>query len=376
MSNASLAPSQSNYQSLPYGPGTGAGVNAPTGYIPAQSGHPGAAQGWTSVYTPQTQYQAQSATPTSTYVNPANAHRGKVDYSNSRQPVGQSGYGHGHPTSNLATAPVLHAGGIQNAKVSSSHNVKFGGPVLPPSKVNKPPSSPAKSVRAATPASAHGHQSTVNSEAAPTPGPKTQPLDLEFSSEPRNTVTPTLRSRRSQTISNAVTDPARKQVMSQWLDNVPDLSSGEDFQGSNIQSKSPPKMLSLRGSGTVDAKSLSTINENDPFTGPSRPHAATTYNNPFAPKPQLPGPYTPGNRLIGPPTGPSPHLHALTSGGTRRPTFEEALHPNNFPFVEICRLATEDKWGVIKIRNVSCPMARYCGNLLTSCADSLWCYPA
>jgi len=373
MSNASLAPTQSTYQGLPYGPGTGAGVNAPTGYISAQSVYSGAAQGWASMYTPQNQYQAQSPTPT--YFNPAHAHRGKTAYSNSRQPAGQSSYGHGHPTSNLATAPVLHADGNQNAKVNSIHNQKFGGPVLPPSKVNRPPSSPAKSARAVTPASSHGHHSIVNVEGAPTPGPKTQPLDLEFSSEPRNAVTPTLRSRRGQTISNAVTDPARKQVTSKWLDNVPDVS-GEHLQGSNIQSQSPPKMLSLLGSGAVDAKPLATINENDPFTGPARVRATTTYNNPFASKPQLPGPYTPGNRLIDPPTGPSLHLHALTSDGTRRPTLEEALHPNNFPFVEICRLADDDKWGVIKIRNVSYSINKKWRNLTDEFRRFLMVLPA
>ncbi|PMD27557.1 hypothetical protein NA56DRAFT_721293, partial [Hyaloscypha hepaticicola] len=108
----------------------------------------------------------------------------------------------------------------------------------------------------------------------PTPGPKSQPLDLEFSSEPRNAATPTLRSRRGQTITNAA------------------------------------------------------------------------------------GPYATGNRLIGPPSGPSPHLRALTNGGTRLPTVEEAFTPNNFPFIEHCRLATEQNFGVIKIRNIPYSVTR------------------
>jgi hypothetical protein len=345
MSHASLASAQSTYQSLPYGPGTGAGVNAPTSYV--QTGQSGAAQGWAGMYTPQVQYQAQSPSPS--YVNPANAHRGKPAHSNSRPPFGQSGFGYSHPTSNLATAPVMNAAGNQNAKVTSAQNQKFGGPVLPPSKTIRP-DSPPKSARESTHTSSPDRRSRVNSESAPTPGPKTQPLDLEFSSEPRNTVTPTLRSRRGQSISNAVTDPTRKQATSNWLDNIPDLGAAE---GRDSQYQSPPKMLSLLGSGAVEAKPLSTINENDPFIGPSRSRATTVYNNPFAPKPQMPSPYSAGNSLIGPPTGPSPHLRALTSSGTRYPTFEEALDPKNFPFVEMCREAKEVNFGVIKIKNVS-----------------------
>ncbi|KAE9380378.1 hypothetical protein N431DRAFT_324183 [Stipitochalara longipes BDJ] len=110
-------------------------------------------------------------------------------------------------------------------------------------------------------------------------------------------------------------------------------------------------MLSLLGSGAGDSKALSTINEHDPFIGPPRSRAATVYNNPFAPKPQA-SPYAVGNHLIGPPSGPSPHLRALTSGGTRLPSLNEALDPSNFPFVEICRRAKEENFGVIKIKNI------------------------
>jgi hypothetical protein len=44
----------------------------------------------------------------------------------------------------------------------------------------------------------------------------------------------------------------------------------------------------------------------------------------------------------------------LTNGGTRLPTVDEAFAANNFPFIETCRLATEQNFGVIKIRNVCC----------------------
>jgi hypothetical protein len=129
-------------------------------------------------------------------------------------------------------------------------------------------------------------------------------------------------------------------------------------------------MLSLLGSGAGDSKTLSTINENDPFIGPPRPRATTVYNNPFAPKPQA-SPYTGGNNLIGPPSGPSPHLRALTGDGTRLPTLEEALDPSNFPFVELCRQAKQENFGVIKIKNVSCTLQEVRGNIVDNNCRSL-----
>jgi hypothetical protein len=364
--------SQPTYQSLPYGPGTGAGITPPTEYATAQSGYRVENQSCGSMYIPQAQYQTQHPVPI--YVNPANVHRGKPPYASTRKSIGNSGFGHGHPTSNLATAPVLSAQsdflhchgqqsssfasatlvsatGKENMKMTSTHRGKFGAPVIPPSQAARLDASPAKNTMGAihTGVASPEHRFEVP-EAAPTPGPKNQPLDLEFSSEPRNTVTPTLRSRRGQTITNAVTSP-RKQPATHWLDNIPNQAT-VDPQGTATQAQSPPKMLSLLGSGAGDNKALSTISENDPFVGPPRTCAATVHNNPFAPKPQV-SPYAPGNSLIGPPSGPSAHLHALTSGGTRLPSLEEALDPSNFPFVEMCRLAREEDFGVIKIKNVS-----------------------
>jgi hypothetical protein len=249
----------------------------------------------------------------------------------------------------------MNFAGNPNVKAAVTHKEKFGAPVIPPSQAARFDASPAKSAiepfRTHT-ASPERH-STANSEAIPTPGLKTQPLDLEFSSEPRNTMTPSLRSRRGQTITNAVTDPSRKQATSNWLDNIPNLAT-IDSQGNNVRPLSPPKMLTLLG-GAGDIKALSTISENDPFVGPPRPRAATVHNNPFAPKPQAPSPYAAGNRLIGPPSGPSAHLRALTSGGSRYPSLDEALDPENFPFIETCRLSKEDNAGVIKIKNVRIP---------------------
>ena len=48
----------------------------------------------------------------------------------------------------------------------------------------------------------------------------------------------------------------------------------------------------------------------------------------------------------------SRQLAALTHGGTRKPTIEEALDQNNLPFVEYCRKAKADEFGVIRIKNV------------------------
>jgi len=390
MSHASMASTQPAYQNLPYGPGTGAGVNPPSGYAPSHNGYQ--AQAWGNMNTSRSQYQQ----PVPAYVNPANVHRGKPAYANNgRHPIGQSGLGHGHPTSNLATAPVmsaqsgyghgqstphlavapvLGAGGKETVKPTSTHKEKFGAPVIPPSQAAaaRLDASPAKSVvvgirtRTASP-----ERRPMVPEGAPTPGPKNQPLDLEFSSEPRNTATPTLRSRRGQTITNAVTSP-RKQITSNWLDGIPNLAN-IDPNGSAVPAQSPPKMLSLLGSGAGNSQALSTINENDPFIGPPRSRAATVYNNPFAPKPQA-SPYAAGGHLIGPPSGPSPHLRALTSNGTRLPTLEEALDPSNFPFVEICRQAKDENFGVIKIKNVGCTPQEREKTLLRTIADPLRCH--
>lgn len=373
MSHASLAPAQPTYQNLPYGPGTGAGIAAPTEYVPAQNSYAGTNQGWGGMQTAQAQYGSYQAPPlpVQNYVKPENAHRGKVSYSSGRQLTGnyglghsypaskvatapamsaQSGFGHGRPTSNLATAPVLSAAGKENVKMTSTHKEKFGAPVIPPSQAARLDASSAKSaVEPIRTRTVSPERRSMVPDAVPTPGPKTQPLDLEFSSEPRNTVTPTLRSRRGQTITNAATSP-RKQATN-WLANIPNLANLESL-GSTLQAQSPPKMLSLFGYGANDSKALSTISENDPFVGPSRSRATTVHNNPFAPKPQA-NPYAVGPRLLGPPSGPSPHLRALTNGGTRLPSLEEALDPSNFPFIEMCRLAREEKFGVIKIKNVS-----------------------
>jgi hypothetical protein len=165
MSHASLAPAQPIYQSLPYGPGTGAGINPPTEYA-AHNGYQGGSQGWANMNNSRAQYQP----PVPMSINPANVHRGKPTYvNNGRKSFGQPGLGHGHPSSNLATAPVmsaqsrygngqptshlataphLGAGGKESVKPMSTHKEKFGAPVIPPSQAAaaRLDASPTKSV--------------------------------------------------------------------------------------------------------------------------------------------------------------------------------------------------------------------------------------
>ncbi|KAF8864625.1 hypothetical protein BDZ45DRAFT_581744 [Acephala macrosclerotiorum] len=50
-------------------------------------------------------------------------------------------------------------------------------------------------------------------------------------------------------------------------------------------------------------------------------------------------------------------LRALTDGGRMKPTVDQALDTRNLPFVEYCRNAKVDQWGVVKIRNIP-----YCCN--------------
>jgi hypothetical protein len=334
--------SNPSYGNMNYGAGPGNEIHQPTSYgqgigmnMPPPSAYPG------GIYNNGNGYAVQSP---QYYSQPSNANRGKSAYFNGKQSVGS------RPTSNLATAPVLTAN--SHRKNNSTNSIKFGGPVLAPSTRG---SSPGKNAHPSTRTSSPDRVSRVSQDnytddGRPTPGPKTQPLDLEFSSEPRNQETPTLRSRRGQSFSTsgAMTDPTRKQSTASWLENIPALGN----PGSQERQQSPPKMLSLLSAGGVDPSSLAPINEGDPFTsGPDS--ASRNYTNPFAPVPStaLVGPYN-GNALAGP-SSVSGHLRALTDGGKRKPTADEALGAHNLPFAEYCRLAKEDTWGVIKIKNVS-----------------------
>jgi hypothetical protein len=185
-----------------------------------------------------------------------------------------------------------------------------------------------------------------------TPGSRPHPLGLEFSSEPRKSETPLLRSRGYTTSS---TDPSHKNVFN-WLESTPTLEGLTSRDKSDDRRRaSPPKMMSLLAAGSITASNLKTIDENDPFncTPSSLPGSQHPIDSFAATKIIVPYSNAVGiarnNKM-----GMSAHLRSLTGNGTRRPTIAEALDSKNLPFAEYCRLAKEDCWGVIKIKNVGC----------------------
>lgn len=189
---------------------------------------------------------------------------------------------------------------------------------------------------------------------APTPSSRAHQLDMDFSSEPRKLEAPPTRSRRGYTVSTA--DPAHKSAVFDWLQNTPGLESTslQDSLSDSRRRISPPKMMSLLNAGSGTASSLKTINEDDPFVyGPSDLKGKGRAIDPFASM-QAVVPYSNNSLgLVGQKSSMSPQLNLITSNGTRKPTFAEAVDPKNLPFAEICRLAKEDCWGVVKIKNVS-----------------------
>jgi hypothetical protein len=204
------------------------------------------------------------------------------------------------------------------------------------------------------------HAEAKDSKMAPTPSSRPRNLGLDFYSEPRKVETPLARSRRGQSVTFA--DPAHKATVVNWLESTPPVDSLTPRTGSDLRRRtSPPKMLNLLAAGTIAASNLKTINEGHLFspTSVALPGSQRSMD-PFAPM-QAMVPYS--NPSIGPlaavapaepaNTGMSAHLRNLTSNGTRKPTITEALDPQNLPFAEICRLAREDCWGVVRIRNVS-----------------------
>jgi hypothetical protein len=282
------------------------------------------------------QYPVQP--PASVYTNPANVNRGKPahyfpNYSNNF---------YGKPTSNLATAPVVNA--TLNQKIVP-HQSQLGGPVRPPSSKLTAPPSPSKS-RNSVRTSASEHRCEVASDVGTGTGTVTPAAHItkhvEFQSEPRGTDTPTnnmLRSRRGQTIS---TDPKPNTLS--WLEKVP----------AAMPRASPPKMSSLLASSSINPNTLPGINAADPFVSPSTGSYGLITpgkTNIFGPTTQL-TPYS-GGAAAARQSGPSPAVRALTANGTRKPTIGEVLDTKNLPLVEYCRMATEDAFGVIKIRNVS-----------------------
>ena len=344
VSHSSMSSTQNSF----YGYGA-AGAQHPVGYGGMNSSGLGGGMyinsGGFAVQNPQ-------LAQTQPYNQSSNANRGKAAYFNGKQSTGS------RPSSNLATAPVMNAN-AQNRRSGFKKQEKIGGPVLALSKSAKA-ASPSKSTKSLARGSSvdsksgKAEEQHADDEGGPTPGPKNQPLNTEFSSEPRNTETPTLRSRRGQSIANiAVTDPSRKQSTANWLNDVSAMGNTSFQEGLAKFRSSPPKMMNLLASGGVDVGSLTTIAEHDPFTGNAGPTSrASVYNNPFAPAPIASmSSHFGGNTLIPPPVV-SAQLRALTDLGRRTPTIDEVLDVRNLPFAEYCRLAKEHIWGVVRIKNV------------------------
>ncbi|KAL5317471.1 hypothetical protein ACEPPN_014566 [Leptodophora sp. 'Broadleaf-Isolate-01'] len=328
--NYSVANSNQNYPNNPYAPAVG------NGYQPQ-------GQTWGGQYQAQAQYSGQAP-----YVQPSNVNRGKSAYYKPNAAAAP------YNPSNLATAPVVNYNQGSHPE-AESYAVQNGGPVQPPSRVNS--TSPTKS-KAST------ANSTVNSSAEPSssvpsvhseekvpdqgsPTPVSRRLQ-EFSSEPRNSRTPTLRSRRGQTVVPS-TDPSNKQAMVNWLENVvptppPKMLSldttNTNLSGGDILAHAQAAGATLNGGGLR--------NDADPFTV-SRPTPVKPAINPFAPLPAHLAPYMGGGGLLPKPAVSAP-LRRLTANG--KPAISDALEPVNLPFVEYCRMAREDTWGVIKIKNI------------------------
>lgn len=192
-------------------------------------------------------------------------------------------------------------------------------------------------------------QDTTSFRVEPTPVLATK-KHIEFKSEPRLTETPTLRRRGTQQIN---TDPRGTVKVAQWVSSVPHVLPGMDDR----VTAPPPKMASLFAAGGIGPKTLTPIKfEADPFDGTSDGLLRAVGTNRFGPAPQMAS-YNGVGGPLGRNTGPSALLRALTDGGKRKPTLEEAVDPKNLPLAEYCRLPKPDEFGVIRITNVSpsCP---------------------
>jgi hypothetical protein len=186
-----------------------------------------------------------------------------------------------------------------------------------------------------------------------TPSSRPHALGMEFSSEPRKVEGPAIRSKRGHTFSSA--EPPQNSSVLDWIQNTPSLEPIALRSSSDGRRRvSPPKMVSLLAAGSGIASNLKTINEQDPFVNGSLELTGKKSSaDPFAAM-QAVVPYNNYARLVGQTSGMSVQLCNLTSNGSRQPTFAEAVDAKNLPFAETCRLAKDDTWGVVKIKNVSC----------------------
>jgi hypothetical protein len=358
MSYTNPSPIQNYHTQVPYGPATGFG---PT---PVWNN---SAYGNYSAIQPSDQYRGPREHRNSFSSGP------RPHFPNMNKKRSVSDF-HTH-SSNLGTAPV-HYGSPK--KGNNFHPQNAGGPVQP-----SPPSarsgSPNKSSTRASSVAPSTSRASANEE-PPTPGPHPRQLDLSFKSEPRpneqrprsesmvSTPRP-LRSVKGQSITGlksaghvradsagSVGSSVRRDSTDFFteptlLDNLKGMSMDEKHTPSKRQA--PPKMLSLLAAGGVDASTLSPITEGlrtqlTPYSGNQRGRPA--FNDPFGPSPSMLTPFT-GKTLLR--DEQSYVLKNLTHNNTRKPSVDEALDPKNFPFAEYCRLPKPDKWGVIKIKNVS-----------------------
>ncbi|EPE26002.1 RNA-binding, RBD [Glarea lozoyensis ATCC 20868] len=192
----------------------------------------------------------------------------------------------------------------------------------------------------------------------PTPGEQSQPLNLEFSSEPRGirtasrnsnqSSTPDIRPRRRQSTVSLSSDTLRRHTetwdIAKTLKGLDVNDKTEDMKRHN----NPPKMINLLAAGGITSGILSPITEGQGMYASAPPVRSL---DPFGPTPSMSSPYS-GSTSLAPVNNMSNALRALTANGSRKPSVEEALLLNNLPFIEMCRTAKVDTWGVVKIKNI------------------------
>jgi len=268
--------------------------------------------------------------------------------------INQQGSRLQYGSSNLAIAPATNAGSAQS----------FQGNQRPDMRSMNPLNTAQRSIAGIE----QGYRSGSAATSQSTPTPATRFSEMQAASEPRpptvssNAVgTPVLRHRRGSLMTssgNPATDPSRRETVTNWLEGNP-TNFDDTSRSAPRNLGTPPRMLGLLAAGGVDPRTLTAINESDPFTSPppgalvlqtpSRPMAT----NPFAPLTALSVPFN--SALLGPQPGEmSYHLRMLTKNGTSLPSIDEVLDSKNMPFAETCRLAKNtDNFGVIRIKNVS-----------------------
>ncbi|KAL2069036.1 hypothetical protein VTL71DRAFT_15374 [Oculimacula yallundae] len=298
----------------------------------AGDGYQPQGQPWAGQYQAQAQYPAQNS-----YVNPSNANRGKSVYNKPYIPAAP------YNQSNLATAPVVNNYNQGRHPEQQSYQVQDGGAVQPPLRVSS--TSPTVNSSAAQSTST---SSVLGVESAAGMSSPIARLPQEFSSEPRNTRTPILRSRHGQ---HGVpsTDPSSKSGLVSWLENVSPTPAPRmlSVDTSNVNLSGGDILAQAQKAGAMPFTSGGPRSEADPFAV-TRATPMKPAINPFGPSPQQLGPFN-GRGMFAKPTV-SAALRSLTANG--RPGISEALDSDTLPFVEYCRKAREDTWGVIKIKNI------------------------